>query len=338
MRTTGRLARPSFLFLWLWLALLPLGLVDCAATGHGRGAPEGYARGLDLAHAGQHEAALAQYDAALAQNPAFAPAWLARAESRLALEQVKPGLDDLDHALTLAPDDARALGLRAGLLRTLSRWDAAARDYARLGTLEPAVEEWPLGEGFCRSQSGDWPGAAAAYARAAALAPDDPWAQGGLAANLALDSRCTEALAPFDRVVALAPDSPAAHMGRGVCLASLGRTADAEADFSRVLELAPPQDPQYAEALFQRAEARAALGRTADAAHDYAAILALDPERTAAARGEMLEPRRLAELLRKAVTAQGAAAGGMLPLLRCFAAHQLDKALPGCRQLLDNPR
>lgn len=330
MRIPGR---PARLLMWLLPTLLLLSA--CVTTG---GTPEGYAGGQDLAHAGKHEAAVAQYDAALAKDPTYVPAWLGRAESRLALDQVKPGLDDLDHALSLAPDDARALALRAGLLRTLNRWTPAAADYAHLGTLEPTVEEWPLGEGFCRSQSGDWAASAKAYARAATLKPDDPWAQGGLAANLALDGRCSEALPPFDRVIELAPKHAAAHMGRGVCLVSLGHPEQAEADFTRVLELAPHDDPQYAEALFQRAEARAALGRPAEAIRDYAAIMALDPKRTEAARQEMLEPRQLAELLRKAVTAQGAAAGEMLPLVRCFAGHLLDKGLPGCRQLLDRPR
>ncbi|MCZ8124115.1 MAG: tetratricopeptide repeat protein [Magnetospirillum sp.] len=155
-----------------------------------------------------------------------------------------------------------------------------------------------LREGLAAHAQGRVEAAIAAFARAAAAAPDLADAQYLLGAALSGAGRDAQARAPLERAVALAPDVGAYRAALALCLKGLGlieaaRDAfdaaralaprDAEIAFNRANALAGEAaitaygetlaiDPGHAGARLNRANALARAGRWSAAAEDYRAL------------------------------------------------------------------
>jgi tetratricopeptide (TPR) repeat protein len=122
---------------------------------------------------GNHDAALADFDDALRLDPLSAPAFHGRAMVRDALGQSAESVADLDAAIALDPDNPLYLTDRARFLRELGREEEARRDIdaaLRFGKYDPWVQVW-RGTLY---ETADPAVAAAAFERAAALAPAKP--------------------------------------------------------------------------------------------------------------------------------------------------------------------
>ncbi len=230
---------------------------------------------------------------ALALEPGLAPALLLRAAARLSLSRRLrdnaglPGcLDDLDRSLAVAPDDARALRLRAEVRGDCDDDDGARRDLERSLVLAPE-NGWAraeLAEQLCDSGRFEeaWPhikrlgrghGQAGWY-----------WALRGRA--LALGGRAAEGLAALDKAVRLSPRLASALGWRGEARRRLGRLRLALEDFDRSIAM----DPGFVYAYEWRARLRLALGRPKPALADAELIVRRDARHRygPALRGEAL--------------------------------------------------
>jgi len=135
-----------------------------------------YEMGLTHQQAGEVEAAIGAFSAALAQDPAFAPAYRARAAAYLALGDPAAALADGQMAVALEPRDAAAHALLGEILRRGFRDPLQALDaYNRAARLDPAMAEvlfparWECAVSTARSDR--MADLAAEYTR---LHPDDP--------------------------------------------------------------------------------------------------------------------------------------------------------------------
>ena len=92
---------------------------------------------------------------------------------------------------------------------------------------------------------GDWASARADYARAQALAPDDPDVALGLAALLFDEGRAPACEAALDRLLAAAGEQPGVLELRGRARAAQGRFRDAAADYDRLIEIEDSPTPDH---------------------------------------------------------------------------------------------
>lgn len=138
-----------------------------------------------------------------------------------------------------------------------------------------------LAEGGRAWSAGQIEAAAAAFAQAARLAPDNAQAHSNLGVALRRLGRVEAAVASYRRALALTPDDPALHSNLGNALRALGRLAEAEAHLARAAA-ARPDDRSFAYNLAlvirdrrRQAEARQRLAHLA-AAYPGDADLAWD--------------------------------------------------------------
>ncbi|MCR6633134.1 MAG: tetratricopeptide repeat protein [Magnetospirillum sp.] len=115
--------------------------------------------------------------------------------------------------------------------------------------------------------------AAAAFAHAALLAPDQTQAHSNLGVALRRMGRVEAAVASYGRALALSPDDPALHSNLGNALRALGRLEQAEHHLS-LAHAAAPDQPSFAYNLALVIRDR---HRSAEARERMAALAAADP-------------------------------------------------------------
>lgn len=229
--------------------------------------------------AGRSAAAEASLTRALALAPSLAAARLARAAVRLALSRERrdnrplPGcLDDLDAALALAPDDARALRLRAEISNDCDDLDGARRDLERALALEPE-NGWAraeLADLFC--DSGDFEKARPLMASLAPAGGNEGWYCALRGRALALSGKTGEGLRELEKAVALSPRLASAVGWRGEAYRRLGRYREALRDLNRSIAM----DPGFVYAFEWRGRLNLMLGRVKDALADGEIIVRRD--------------------------------------------------------------
>ena len=124
--------------------------------------------------ADQPDRAKAAFDAALSFDPHNAEFLIDRSEALADAGHYWEAIDDLNHALMLAPDNVDALIFRASAYRHVGGTDAlvlALADADRALTLAPDSVSGRLERGNIRRLKGDTAGAAADWQRVIALAP-----------------------------------------------------------------------------------------------------------------------------------------------------------------------
>jgi Flp pilus assembly protein TadD len=140
--------------------------------------------------------------------------------------------------------------------------------------------------GYTHFEAGHWSEAERHARRALELAADDHWAWFTLAGVQERTGRLTEAAESYRRVLALLPTSVRAHVGRALVLLRLNRPAEAEHHWLEALRLEPTDT-----GLWQtRAEVLAQQRRFAEAAAAYERCVTLEPRNavTQAGLGYML--------------------------------------------------
>jgi tetratricopeptide (TPR) repeat protein len=274
------------------------------------------AAAADLA-AGEPASAERRSSAALRRAPALGAALLCRAAARLALGRRRRTnhplagcLADLDAFLAKAPDDARALRLRAEVRNDLEDVAGARADLERLLRLD-AEDGWArveLADLLCDSGSFDeaWPhivalapkhakdgwywalrGRAlattgrtaeglAALAKASRLSPRHAAVRAWHGEALRVNGRYEAALAEFGAAVAADPGFLYAYEWRGRLLVMLGRPREALKDLDKNFRA----DARHYFAPAYRGEALFKLGRLREAARDFERAYPLDPAAT----------------------------------------------------------
>jgi lipoprotein NlpI len=182
-----------------------------AALESGRLLPAGFAhtllvRGFAFKMLKRYDAAGADYDRALEIDPTFVPAMSARADLFAARRDYEAAIKEMDRVVAAQPDRADALKRRGDYKDWSGQHDAAIADYTAafeksknakflaergaayankrdlaraMADLERAIAEapdYPIGwfeRGRVRFEAGDFKGAAADFARAADLDPED---------------------------------------------------------------------------------------------------------------------------------------------------------------------
>jgi len=220
--------------------------------------------GLARAQAGDDAGALDRWRALMADTPADAP-WLPMLRARIADTAGRLGLDVASVMPEPAPPARPQTGAGTGAPALSDDQMAGAAGMApeertemirgMVEGLAARLEQEPDDlEGWLRLANayrvlGEPANAAAALARAADLAPDDP---GVLAAygDALLESAEGDTLPPefvavMQRLLALDPDSPRALWFLGIHAAVAGRPDDAEALWSRLLAQLEPGSPEH---------------------------------------------------------------------------------------------
>jgi protein O-GlcNAc transferase len=121
---------------------------------------------------------------------------------------------------------------------------------------------------------GKFPEAAAAYAYALSLKPDNVAAHYSLGVALHAQGKLPEAAAAYRRALSLKPDHAEAYTNLGNVLQAQGKPDEALAAYSRALTY----NPELAEAHGNLGNVHKALGRSDEALRAYARALALKPD------------------------------------------------------------
>ena len=164
------------------------------------------------------------------------------------------GLDYLDQALRIAPDNVDAIRNR----------QTAARQFAR-EKIQAAV---------VRHRGGDLSGAEDIYHEVLEQNPDNFDALQLLGTLAGQTQRLELAVAYLDRAIALKPDHAEVHSGRGNVLKNLKRFDEALASYDRAIAL----KPEYAEAHDNRGNALMDLKRFDEALASYDRAIVLRPD------------------------------------------------------------
>ena len=89
----------------------------------------------------EHGLAAEHYTAVIEMAPDFSPAWTGRASAYLALELHGPALSDLEHALSLDPQNFEALMGLGVILEYLDAPELALRAYDEVLAIHPHLEQ-----------------------------------------------------------------------------------------------------------------------------------------------------------------------------------------------------
>ncbi len=150
-----------------------------------------------------------------------------RGQALFYLDREAEALVDLDKAVTLAPEDSRALAYRGAACLWLDRSTEALADLDRAIELDPGYE-WAIAHrGETYRRMGRFEQALADLDRAIELAPHDEWAIGSRGATYRQMGRLEQALADLDRAVELDPSNDWNQYLKALVHLSLGQTSQA---------------------------------------------------------------------------------------------------------------
>ncbi len=125
---------------------------------------------------------------------------------------------------------------RGHLLLRANRFEEAQKHFARLVTMEPALEAAHFHSGFCLYQLGRFEGALGAFEESYRLAPDRADTQVAMGNCLLNLNRPGESSSVFDQCLAKHPQDESALLGKAVSLQLAGDVAGAANMCERLLE------------------------------------------------------------------------------------------------------
>lgn len=180
--------------------------------------------------------ARALYEQAIAADSGFASAWAALASvdlSALNWGQLSPAIAipraaaNVERALSLDPNDTRALLAKAGVLSFQGRMNDAERTVLRVLELSPGSAEALSQYGVILGELGRFEEAIAVTRRAIAIDPLDYSSRHLLADRLYFAGSFDEAIAESRKTLVLRPDDWYGHYNLGWSLAAAGEYAEA---------------------------------------------------------------------------------------------------------------
>ena len=129
--------------------------------------------GIGLLDAQQYAASLEAFDHVAKMRPTYADAFTNQAIVQIAWEKYNDARLNLDHALVLAPGNARALYYRALIQRNAGDVDAAIADLLEVARQYPRSRDAHRELGFSYYQLHKYPEARAQYEAVQGIDPDD---------------------------------------------------------------------------------------------------------------------------------------------------------------------
>jgi arylsulfatase A-like enzyme/tetratricopeptide (TPR) repeat protein len=271
--------------------LAALGYVGTAGKGapppSGRDPKDGIALATRLGRNGmtvartEPQKAIRELTALLAEDPGMLVALRTRAVAYAAAGRPADAvrdLRDLEKRGALSSEDAVVLGDN---LRLAGRLQDAAQVLERTSRDNPKFPQPLLSLAAVRLQESDVEAAAAAYAKALDLDPDNPEALRGMGDVALARGDLARAATAYGRIVELDPADAAALTKLGVVRMRSGSRDEATSLLQRAVE----REPKNAEALLYLAGALASSGRARDAVPYFERALAAGPRTTMALNG-----------------------------------------------------
>ncbi len=226
----------------------------------------------------------------LLRSPRFSRHWrpyayMHRGMAYAALRQYNKALDDLSHAVKMAPRDSRPLLRRGEVQIHMGRYRQAARDFEAVLRQDRRNVQALYWRGMAAVQLGEDTQALKYFDRLLKVQPNHARAlaqRGGVLFRL---GQLSEALADLDEALAIHPADAQVHALRGDVLLQSGRLKDAVGEFNLALK-ARPED---AWSLARRGEAHRLLGYYTAALADFNQALEIQPQLAwaLASRGEL---------------------------------------------------
>lgn len=159
------------------------------------------------------------------------------------LEAMSPGaratLEPAQDRAIRNPRDSEANGALAMALHAYELREGAAAAYRRAATLAPNEGRWQHYLGLVLAELGQHSQAVDHFRRAAAIKPDSVAARIWLGESLLSDSRPAESQSAFEQAIELDPTSAAAHYGLGRARDSTGDSDAALRSYLRAVDLTP---------------------------------------------------------------------------------------------------
>jgi choline-sulfatase len=195
-------------------------------------------RALALAHVelGEHAAAIAEIERLRAQGAATADDLLVLSESLRVTGRSRQAREMLADATRLDPGSPEPALTEARVLMSERQLGGAAAAFDRALAVAPENPEALVGLGDIALARGDASGAGGYFERARARDPNDPVAALRLAVLRAREGRLGEAVPLFQLVVEGSPRNAEALAGLAAALARTGRPAEAVPYFERAVE------------------------------------------------------------------------------------------------------
>ncbi len=231
-------------------------------------------RAVLRAHAGELDAALADFEAVLAAQPRHLRALAGRGNIRRARGALGDALADFDAAIRAEPDFADGHVGRGAVLEARGDAAGAMMAYDLAVAAEPQHTMARLVRGQLRTRQGDGAGAFADYDAAVHADPRSVSARVHRGRMYIGGGELDKALDDLTRAIELNPDDSEAFAYRGIAHVRKGDTAAAMADYTRALEL----NPDNATARQHRGSALFKAGRLDDAIADYSHVLNVNAE------------------------------------------------------------
>ncbi|MCH7702811.1 MAG: tetratricopeptide repeat protein [Planctomycetes bacterium] len=194
------------------------------------------------------------------------------------LGRVGSGIDSLEYAVELSPDDAKAHTRLGRGLEAAGRDTEAAEHYRRAVVLAPNYNPAVLSLAAHYRDAGDAQNAIHYYRCALDNNAFDPTAAMGIAVLDMAAGRYDQAQARLKRLLSWMPTHAEARTNLGVCLARTGRPDDAMAQYRRVLDSTPGAPTAAANLsllLSAKGAGSEAIGILQDALAQYPAELTL---------------------------------------------------------------
>lgn len=199
--------------------------------------------------------------------------YLMRSEYYLAHQKYEDLIRDLDTAVDLCPNLARAFVNRASALGALERYDEAFRDFERALELDPDSYNAYLNRCIHKSRLGRYDEAIVDINKAISLDLNIPTAyivRGDILMKLELYG---EAILDFERAIQLNPYDTTALGALGIAKWKAGRGEEGLREFDKAAAIAPDSARVY----FARAEIEMDLKKYEEAIEDYDRVIRLDP-------------------------------------------------------------
>jgi tetratricopeptide (TPR) repeat protein len=186
---------------------------------------------------GDAQGMIGDLDRAISLDPQNARAYSFRGIAKSELGDKQSALADFDRAIALNPNSENAYVYRGTTKFALDNKQGALADYDRAISLNPKSEKAYFGRGNVKSKLDDQQGAIADYSQSIAINPKSTDAYYNRAqARLRLDEYAG-ALADYDRVIAINPNYANAYFSRGIGKSKLGNNQAAIEDFTKAAEL-----------------------------------------------------------------------------------------------------
>jgi Flp pilus assembly protein TadD len=213
--------------------------------------------GILLAHAGQLQAATAQYEQALRIRPDYTEAHNNLGNALLQAGLMSEAMGHYEQALRLNPNYHYAHNNLGRALFLMGRSSEAEKEFEEALRIRPDYAEAHNNLGTTLLQAGLVSQAIGHYEQALNLKPDYPDAHHNLGNALVQAGLVSKALGHYEQALKLKPDYPDAHNNFGGALLMMGRSSEAKKEFEEALRIRPDYAPARENLLLlQRTEQR----------------------------------------------------------------------------------